>query len=376
MKTRNLLFACTCALAACSQRAPQKPIPTVRVEAVGSGTAASGKAVYSAVVKPETTVQLAFSGPGYVSQLMTVRTSDGRSRALGEGDRVKRGDVVARLRDSEYREKVEQATGMVAAARAAAEKARLDFERSTRLFATQSITRPEMESATAQRDATRAQVAAAQAALEEARVGLRDTALVAPIDADVLKKSAESGTYLGPGMPAFVIGDVSRVKVVIGLPDVALRGVKLGQAVSVASDALPGHTFAARVSRIASVADATTRNFDIEVEIPNPDRLWKAGMIASVELGSIEPKAAVPVPLLPLPAFVQGPGGKDTFGVLVVEGDGAKARAKLRQVELGDVEGNRVAVTRGLTAGERVIIVGASMVTDGERIEVLPKEEP
>ena len=375
MRTSSFLFvACTCAIAGCSHRAPEKPIPAVGVEAVGSGTAASGKVVYSAVAKPETTVQLAFSGPGYVSQLMTVRTSDGRSRALGEGDRVKRGDVVARLRDSEYREKVEQVTGKLAAARAAAEKARLDFERSTRLFATQSITRPEMESATAQRDGTRAQVAAAEAALAEARVSLRDTALVAPIDSDVLKKSAEPGTYLGPGMPAFIIGDVSTVKVVIGLPDVALRGVKIGQAVSVTSDALPGRTFAARLSRIASVADTTTRNFDIEVEIPNPDRLWKAGMIASVELGSVEPQTAVP--LLPLPAFVHGPGGKDTFGVLVVEGDGASARAKLRQVELGDVEGNRVAVTRGLTAGERIVTVGASMVTDGERVEVLQKEEP
>jgi membrane fusion protein (multidrug efflux system) len=150
--------------------------------------------------------------------------------------------------------------------------------------------------------------------------------------------------------------------------------VKLGQPVSVTSDALPGRSFAARVSRIASLADPSTRNFDVEVEIPNPDRLWKAGMIASVELGSAEPQAAVP--LLPLLAFVQGPGGKDTFGVLVVEGEAGNARAKLRQVELGDVEGNRVAVTRGLTAGERVVTVGASMVTDGERIEVLPKEEP
>jgi RND family efflux transporter MFP subunit len=341
---------------------------------VTSGTGASGNLVYSAVAQPHATVPLAFRGPGYVTELMMVRTPDGRSRALGEGDHVRRGDVVARLRDAEYRERVEQATGHVAVARAAAEKARLDFERATRLFATQSITKPEMESATAQRDATRAQVAAAGAALEEARVALRDTALVAPIDADVLKKAVEPGAFMSPGQPAFTIGDVSSVKVVLGVPDVALRAVKLGQQVAVTSDALPGRTVTARVSRIAALADPSTRNFDVEVEIPNPDRLWKPGMIASVELGNAAPQSAVS--LLPLTAFVQRPGGKNEFAVLVVEGDGANAHAKLRPVDLGDVVGNRVAVTRGLAAGERVVTVGASMIQDGERVEVLPEEKP
>jgi multidrug efflux system membrane fusion protein len=374
MRTSHVVVVCTCALAACSQQVPQKPLPAVRVEAVASGTGASGKLVYSAVAQPVTTVPLAFRGPGYVTQLLTIRTADGRTRALGKGDRVRRGDVVARLRDTEYREKVEQAKGQVAAARAAAEKARLDFERSTRLFATQSITRPEMETATAHRDGSNAQLASAAAALEEALVALRDTALVAPIDADVMEKAAEPGAFMGPGTPAFVVGDLSSVKVVLGLPDVALQAVKLGQPVTVTTDALPGRTFTAKVSRIASVADPSTRNFDVEVEIRNPDRLWRPGMIASVAIGGADPQTAVH--LLPLTAFVQRADGKDAFGVLVVEGDGADARAKLRAVELGDFVGNRVAVTSGLAAGERVVTIGASMINDGERVEVLPQEKP
>jgi len=341
---------------------------------VTSGTAASGKVVYSAVAQPTTTTPLAFRGPGYVVQIMTVPTPGGGVRALGEGDRVRRGETVAHLRDAEYRDKVEQATGQVAAARAAAEKARLEFERTTRLFATQSVTRPEMESATAQAKGTQAQVAAAQAALEEARVGLRDTALTAPVDGEVIKKSVELGAYMAPGMPAFVVGDVSKIKVVLGLPDVAVTLVKLGQPVSVTTEALPGRTFTAHVSRIAAAADAVTRNFDVEVELPNADRQWKPGMIASVELGSDAPDAAIP--LLPLTAFVPAGGERDHFGVMVIEGDASKARAKLRQVALGDVIGNRVAVARGLTAGERVITQGASMVKDGERVEVMPAEEP
>ena len=95
-------------------------------------------------------------------------------------------------------------------------------------------------------------------------------------------------------------------------------------------------------------------------------------MIASVEIGSVKPQDALP--LLPLTAFVGAPG--NGFAVMVIEGDGSETRAKLRQVELGEVEGNRVAVIRGLTQGERVITTGASIVADGERVEVLPTEVP
>ena len=375
MRTERVLPALACILIGCHSQPARKPPPAVRVEVVTAGTNATGKVVYSAVVQPVTTVPLAFRGPGYVTELMTVRTSDGRARALGEGDRVRRGDVVARIRDAEYRDKADQATGQAAAARATAEKARLDFERARRLFATQSITKPEMEAATAHYDATKAQLVAAQAALSEARVGVRDTALVAPVDAEVLKKNAEPGAFMGPGMPAFVLGDVRSIKVVLGLPDVALQAVELGQPVTVTTDALPGRAFTAKVSRIASAADPATRNFDVEVEIPNADRLWRPGMIASVELSSPARRTAA-APLLPLAAFVQAAGAADSFGVMGVEGSDSAARARRRPVELGGIVGNRVEVTRGLAAGERVITTGASIVTDGEPVEVMPSEVP
>jgi multidrug efflux system membrane fusion protein len=371
MRGSTTFLASILLLSGCHQPSPPRPRPAVQVEVVTSGEAARGKIVYSAVAEPKTTVPLAFRGPGYVVRIMTV-PSTGGPREVGEGDRVRRGDVLANLREAEYRDKVDQAVGDVAAARAAVQKARLEFERTARLFATQSVTQPEMETATAQHDATEAQLATAEAALEEARVALRDTALLAPVDGDVLQKNIELGAFITPGMPAFVLGDVSAVKVVLGLPDVALQGVKLGQPVTVTTDALPGRTFTASVSRIAAAADPTTRSFDVEVEIANRERLWRPGMIASVELSQASPHEALP--LLPLTAFVGAPG--DRFAVMVVEGDGPDTRARRRQVELGDVAGNRVAVLRGLAPGERVITTGASMVAEGELVEVMPTEVP
>lgn len=372
MRTRSAILTAVCVMAGCHSQPPPKPVPAVRVEVVASGSTAGGGAVYSAVAQPKTTTPLAFRGPGYVEWILRSPGADGRSRELGKGDRVRRGDVLARLREAEYRDQLDQAAGLVGMARAAAERAKLEFDRATRLYATQSITKPEMESATAQRDATEAQLATAKARLEEARVALRDTALVAPIDGDVIEKKVELGSFFPPGVPAVVLGDVSAIKIVLGVPDVALKGIRPDLPVAVTTDAMPGRRFDARVTRIAAAADPTTRNFDVEVEIPNGERLWKPGMIASVELAT--PSSGGGSPTLPLTAFVGAPGNH--FAVMVVDGDGPRGRASLRDVELGNVAGNRIAVLRGLAPGDRVIATGPSLIDDGETVEVLPTEVP
>ena len=78
------------------------------------------------------------------------------------------------------------------------------------------------------------------------------------------------------------------MKIVVGVPDTVVRSVKLGQPVDVAIDAFPDRTFHARISRMASAADTITRNFEVEVAIPNRDHLLKVGMIGSLQLANAD----------------------------------------------------------------------------------------
>ena len=192
-------------------------------------------------------------------------------RDVGEGDRVRKGEVLARLRDAEYQDKVRQATWQAAAAEAAAEKARLDFERAPRLFATQSITRPSWRPP---RPARRHPGAAAAAqALSRARreVGLRDTLLTAPVDGDVMKKSVEPGAFAGPGLPAFVVGETAASRSCSACPIPPFTGSSWDSVTWRQHVRPTGQDFEAKISRIARHADSVTRNFDVEVAIPNPD---------------------------------------------------------------------------------------------------------
>ena len=192
---------------------------------------------------------MSFRIPGYVTAIKQTRGEGGGMRDLAEGDRVSAGTMLVRIRSAEYEDKVHQAGSQAAAAEAVALKAKLDYERATRLFASQSLTKADFDGAQAQYDATQSQVKAARALTSEAEVSLRDTAVVAPFDGEIVQKAVELGAFVGPGAPVFAVARTDLVKIVIGVPDTALPSVTLGEPVEVSVDA-----YGDRTSRRGSAA--------------------------------------------------------------------------------------------------------------------------
>ncbi len=195
------------------------------------------------MVEPDARVPVSFRIPGYVIAIKQTRGEGGGLRDLAEGDRVSAGTVLVRIRSAEYEDKVRQAASQAAAAEAVALKAKLDYERATRLFASQSLTKADFDGAQAQYDATQSQVTAARALTSEAEVALRDTSVVAPFDGEIVGKTVELGAFVGSGSPVFVVARTDLVKIVIGVPDTALPSVTLGEPVDVAVDAYGDRTF-------------------------------------------------------------------------------------------------------------------------------------
>jgi multidrug efflux system membrane fusion protein len=371
VKITTTILSLLLVMAGCGSKKPlQQPPQGVQAQAIEKQAGPSADGVrFSAVVAPDSEAPLAFRIPGYVISLKQVRGQDGRLRDLAEGDRVSRGSVLVRIRSSEYEDKVHQSSSQAAAAEAVAQKAKLDFDRATHLFASQSITKPDFDSARAQYDASQEQLKSARALTSEAEIALRDTSLVAPFDGEIVQKTVELGAFVGPGVPAFALARTDIVKIVVGVPDTVVRTVKLGQPVDVAIDAFPSRTFHARVSRISSAADPITRNFEVEVAIPNRDHLLKVGMIGSLQFAYTDGATPVSAMLVPLSAIVQARDGK--YGVFVVAGSNTGKVARLHSVELGAVDGTAIRVVNGLEAGDRIITTGANLLKDGQRVEVL-----
>ena len=374
-----------------------KPPTPVKVEVVNSYEAPGG-ARYSASIVPSSQVELAFSVGGYIDHILQVRGADNRSRNVQQGDTVGRGAALAKVRTKDYSVKVDQANGQLAQSRATlvtstrqvaeaevgAEKAKLDFERAEALFATQSMTKSEYDSAKSQYDlynakvetakaqlvVIEAQIAAAEAARAATAISMDDTLLRSPIDGLLLERRVEVGELISPGSPAFVLADISVVKAQFGVPDLDVQNLKIGSTLVVGLDALPGKEFTGQITSISPSADQKTRLFEVEVSIPNPGRLLKVGMIASLTLESVAGGDSVAV--VPLSAIIRSKDRPDQYSLFVIEGEGGTGRARLRSVTLGDAYGNRVAVKSGVNVGDLVISSGGSRLVDGELVQVIP----
>jgi multidrug efflux system membrane fusion protein len=361
-------------LAACSGHAKANaPVRPVRAEAVRLESA-SGGVRYSATIQASEQVPLAFKVGGYVNELRQSGGVDGAYRTLQQGDEVARGAVLARLNTADYQEKVNQARGQWAEASANLDKARADAARAERLYASKSLTRPDYDGARAGLGMAEARAAAAQAALQTAEIGLRDTVLVAPLDGVVMARQVEVGTLASPGVVGFVIADLTHVKAVFGVPDRLVERARVGLPLTITTDVYGTRTFGGRITAVSPSADAQSRAFSVEVTISNPERLLKPGMIATVQVPAAAAAAAEGLPTVSLAAVVKAPGGAG-YAVFVAEGPEGKTVAHARAITLGPIAGNRVSVAGGVKTGEQVIVTGASLLRDGEPVRLIPGGE-
>jgi RND family efflux transporter MFP subunit len=380
-------------LEACNRQHPktEKASTPVQVAQVEMFTPAAGER-YSASLAPFRQVTLSFKSAGFVDAIQQTRGADGRVRNIDLGDAVAHGTVLARIRqrDSEFqvsqveaqlrqaRESEQSARAQLAQVEATAAKAAMDFERARGLLSDRALTKPEYDAAKAQYDATRAQVESAraqiqggtaavlamQAALGTASLSRQDTALVAPFSGVLVSRSLEVGGLAAPGNAAFVLADVSSVKAAFGVPDRVVVQMKTGAKLTAMTEAIPGRTFTGIVTAIAGVADSSTRLFQVELSIPNPDHVLRPGMTVSLAMNL--PHMAPPVPVVPIGSIVRPPDDPSGFAVLTLDGN----IARRRKVTLGATFGDRIAVG-GLKPGERIISAGANFVSDGQTVEVI-----
>jgi RND family efflux transporter MFP subunit len=274
-----------------------------------------------------------------------------------EGDRVRRGQVLARVDSGDVAAKVAQAEAAVAAARAMERNAGLMKERMERLHARDAATRKDLDDATAGYEAAQANRRAAEEGVKAAKSYLAYSEIKAPFAGIVVDRMVEVGDMAAPGRPLFVIEDTSKVKIEGQVPESAAAGLSVGDAVEVE---IGGERFDAELTELLPAADPRSRTFTVRALLDNPGGSLRSGSFARLRLGG-DASAVVAVPE---GAVVRrGP----LTGIFVVAED---STARLRWITLGRARDGMVEVLTGLAAGEPVVLRPGIEVEDGRPVEV------
>jgi len=398
-------------LAGCQKQTAIEPsVQTVTAGAVESVQPDTPER-YSATIAPIAQVDLAFKSAGLIERIHQVRGADGRMRDVQAGDRVAGGAELALVRTTDYQQRVDQAAAQVAQseaqltqveaqlgqseaqlaqAQANFSEAGIEYTRAANLFQSASLVKPKFDQAKGRYDSMAAAVKAAeasvkaasaavrggeaavanaQAALSEAKLSLSDTTLRAPFDGWISARNVDRGTLVTNTTVGFSMMDTHLVKAVFAVPDFSLKMVRLGQRLPVMLDAIQ-HALQGVVTSISPQADPKARVFSIEVTLENTRDEVKPGMIGSLTLGALRNPA--PRLAVPLSAVVRAPSDPNGFAVFRLVPRDGKTYAQPQAIQIGQTLGNSIEVTGGLSAGQRIIVLGGSLVRDGQEVRVLP----
>lgn len=297
------------------------------------------------------------------------------------GDPVERGQVVARLDDEEWRLAVEEAEAEWRVAQASLEEAQRtadlrqrEFDRLATLAERRSATQAALEAAELDAEAARsrvevarAQAAQREAAVRAARVRLSHAEVVADwrdggSSRIVGERFADEGDTVAANTPIISILDLSELRAVVFVTEADYPRLALGQEGTVHARSLPGEEFDARISRLAPLFQATSRQARIEALVGNPGHRLKPGMFVTlgVDLQRVEDAAVIPR------RAVATREGRDGVFLLVEEG----STVDFVPVRLGIVDGADVQVAEPADLEGAVVVLGQHLLSDGARVAV------
>ena len=185
------------------------------------------------------------------------------------------------------------------------------------------------------------------------------------------------GQYLNPGDPIVTLESVDPIYVDFRLPQDNLASVAVGQTVHVATDTFPGSDFVGKITSIDPLVDPSTRNFQAEAIVPNPEHKLLPGMFVRT---TVDAGTQARYLTLPQTAVTYNPYGETVYLVRNPAKAGGNPTAVLTFVTLGPTRGDQVAVVKGIKEGDVVVTSGQLKIKNGTQLvvnnSVLPLSEP
>jgi membrane fusion protein, multidrug efflux system len=283
-------------------------------------------------------------------------------RNVNVGDRVRAGQVVARLDGINERHALDAARASLAGAMARLVEARNTVQRYEPLLPRGFVARAQFDRAVEARDAAQAQVNAVQAQVNTAEHQVGFTTLIADGPGDVTARGAEPGEVVTAGQTIVRLARKSGRDAVFDVPARIIEAASADDLVTVALSTDPKVTAIGRVREVSPQADPVTRTFKVRVGLANPPASLRLGstVTGTIALGGA---AGIEIPTSALTATQGAPA------VWIL--DPKSKQVALRNIDVARFELDRVLISQGLEPGELVITAGVQTLRPGQQVRLL-----
>jgi HlyD family secretion protein len=368
-------------------------------------------------IRPEAEIKISPEVAGEIIDLPVV-----------DGQGIKRGDVLVKIKPDNYIANVQQAEASLSAAEADCLQRKsqmlndqLDLHRAQDIYQKRVMSETDFKAAQTKSEVSEAayqasvhRVDQARSALDQAKVTLAKCVIYCPIDGTVSVLNSElgervvaTGDFAGTEVMRVANLDALEARVDVNENDVV--NVKVGDPVQVRIDAYPGHEFHGEVKRIASTATVQNQgtqqevtNFEVRVQILHPDRKIRPGMSASVEIETQTVRNVVSVPIQSVTVRSKDNGKtaeqlkndrlKDQGGVSTIDAERLNKkrlgrvvfvkqgdRVKMVPVESGIADDNYIEIQAGIKPGDEVISGSYTAISrdlkDGSKVKIEPPKD-
>ncbi|WP_428423801.1 efflux RND transporter periplasmic adaptor subunit [Pararhizobium sp.] len=347
----SILSAAVLALAGCSEEKAEtkeivRPVKVVEIAAIDTSRTLS----YSGTVRARTEMNLGFRVNGKITE-----------RLVDIGQRVKSGDLLARIDPSDYELALASAKANLDATERQVETTELARVRAEQLFAKNVSPKSQLEQATLSYNQAVATRDSARSTLDQAKNQVSYTDLKSEQNGIVTAVSADIGQVVGSGTPVVSVAVDGEKEVLVAIPETDIAQFKPGKVVTVGFWSDAALMLQGKVREVAGSAEPQSRTFAVRISLPNDPNVL-LGMTSGIVAAAADAQQLVSIPLSAL--------AKKDDQAIVWTVDRTAETVHSRPVKVADFTSDGVRISEGLKPGDVVVAAGTQFMTEGLKVKL------
>jgi len=347
----NLILG-SCGAEEKKEETPLRPVKYIKIGFLGGEKSRT----FSGTARTDKIINLSFRNSGIITQF-----------DLKLGQKVKKGQLLAKLDNVQARLAYEQSITQLNSAASQVNTAKLSLNRVRTLYEKGSASLSDFEAAKNSFRNAEESYKSAKRGVEIQQEQINYGYIYAPEDGTIASVSAEIDENVSPGQAVAVLNAGTNMEITLGIPESVINGVHSDMDVVVDFTSIEEDQFKGKVSEVAPSVDANTSTYPVKVVVSDPSDAIKSGMAANVtfDFGDYDAEKNA----LVVPAHAVGEDSNGRF-VLLVEGEGKTATVKKQNVQLGNLSAQGFEVISGLSPGQRIAVAGLQTLLDGQQVKL------